>query len=207
MSRSSIATFINSLYLFVSNVDATLVGQVLKFKIKRKMVIACKIKIFLSSTYVLGFLMVPLRRLILVIINISLNKKNPRSLRPPWPCGIDTKSNDRNCLSLDTKSDIPSITPFKQNNKIKPIEFSLKSSIMSGLPQVHVALLRADHFPKLLVLCNSNAIKYREPILMPLVMVFDLDALRRCVLSVFETLVHSYTRFMEKKIKWRKLNL
>lgn len=72
---------------------------------------------------------------------------------------------------------------------------------MSDLPQVHVALLRADHFPKLLVLCNSNAIKYREPILMPLVMVFDLDALRRCVLSVFETLVHSYTRFMEKKIK------
>lgn len=34
-------------------------------------------------TYVLGFLIVPLRRLIDVIMSKSLNKKNPRSLRPP----------------------------------------------------------------------------------------------------------------------------
>lgn len=72
----------------------------------------------LIETYVLGFLMVPLRRLMLVIMSKSLNKKNPRSLRPPWPCGIETRSNDRNCRSLDTKSETPSMTPYTREKNV-----------------------------------------------------------------------------------------
>lgn len=71
-----------------------------------------------KKTHMLGFLMVPLRRLILVMTSKSLNKKKPRSFRPPWPWGIETKSNDKNCLSFDTKSDTPSITPWNSINQL-----------------------------------------------------------------------------------------
>lgn len=65
-------------------------------------------------TYMFGLLMVPLRLLILLIINKSLNRKKPRSFLPPWPCGIETRSNSKNCRSLDTRSEIPSMTPCKR---------------------------------------------------------------------------------------------
>ena len=65
--------------------------------------------IILLLSYELGFLIVPVRLLILVMTSKSLNKKNPRSLRPACPDGIETKSNDINCLSLITRSEIPSI--------------------------------------------------------------------------------------------------
>lgn len=61
----------------------------------------------------------------------------------------------------------------------------------NNLPQAHVAQLLVDHFQALHVLCNLNAIKCHELILMPLVMVFDPDARHRYALSVFETSIHS----------------
>lgn len=71
-----------------------------------------------QSTYVFGLLIVPLRLLILVIISKSLKRKKPRSFLPPWPCGIETKSNSKKCRSHDTRSEIPSMTPCKCSSDI-----------------------------------------------------------------------------------------
>lgn len=134
------------------------------------------------STYVLGFLIVPLRRLILVIMSKSLNRKNPRSFRPPCPCGIDTKSNDKKCRSLDTKSEMFSMTPWL-NEKNKYFESNLhyffSTWLWNYLLQVREGLLLVGHFPALHVLYNSNAAKCHAPISELLVTFFDRDVHRR----------------------------
>lgn len=143
-----------------------------------------------------GFLIVPLRRLILVIIRISLNKKKPRSFRPPWPCGIDTKSNNKNWRSCVTRSEIPSITPWiqKKNAFEKWRSPFLNREQNFNLLPVHEVHLHADHFPMPHVLYNSNVIRYRELVSMLPAMVSDPDDQVRCVLSVLKTLIRSWKK-------------
>lgn len=100
-----------NLYLFVSSVEVKDPGT-LKWKEGKKVLwsMSCK-------TCLLGFRTVPLRFLILVMTNKSLNRKNPLSFRPAGPEGIETNSNNENTRSLVTKSLIPSIT-FSNSRKV-----------------------------------------------------------------------------------------
>lgn len=159
-----------------------------------------------QNSYVFGFLIVPLRLLILVIISKSLKRKNPRSFRPPWPCGIDTRSNNRNCLSLVTKSDIPSMTPYTkkkiQQKRVFNLQTPLKiiSNLNSGfILQVHEVQPRVDHFRVLPSPCNSDAWVFHEPVSKPLGVDFDQDGRHRCALSVLRILIHS----CEENIRFR----
>lgn len=105
ISRQSKEIFVRNLYLLVSKVVATEPGHVELF----------------------GFLMVPLRFFILVKTSKSLKRKKPRSLRAPWPDGMDTKSNSKNCRSGAIRSVMPSMTDSSSRKVASRCPFSIIS--------------------------------------------------------------------------------
>lgn len=107
ISRSSRRILVSILYLLASRVAAILPGTL-------KIVIANLNQYFKqftkNITYVIGFRMVPLLLLMLHMINKSLNRKSPLSLRAPWPVGIVTSSKCKKDRSFVTNSLTPSST-------------------------------------------------------------------------------------------------
>lgn len=143
-------------------------------------------------SYEFGFFIVPVRLLILVMTSKSLNKKNPLSLRPACPEGIDTKSKDINCLSFVTRS-APSMIPC--NCQKKNIRKGRRNTVnfSFSLPDLAV-MFRADCFPKPHVLCNLNATKCYALNVSHLLTAFDLDDQYLCVLLVVTAKARSFKK-------------